>query len=311
MSKPFTLYWSSLETYENCPQKFLWGRGWGTIDLGAGPGKPKPPPAKRSAHDAFMGTVIAAVIERLYNDELWREPKTLVSRLQEITQKEFAFLQSRFYIDWSKAPPKEALLKDCLDAVTNYLRTMKFNKLIGPYAKSEVELVSYVDKYTPVGGRADLIVRRDDTGLMILDGKNSKTKGKYTNPDQLRWYALCFYLCYGEYPKSLGFIYFRYPHGFVPEGSTEAESGVDWVPYTKEDLTGIAERAIEVKKGMFKESFPAKPSPANCRFCDYETVCPERQATKVKRNPKPDALSDLTPDEGGFIQLGFGSTTKE
>ena len=96
-TKPFTLYWSSLETYEACPQKFLWGRGWPGIDLGAGLGKPKPVPAKRSEHDAYLGTVIAAVIERFYNDELWKDPLSLKSRLEDITQKEFAFLQPRFH----------------------------------------------------------------------------------------------------------------------------------------------------------------------------------------------------------------------
>ena len=68
----FTLYWSSLERYEQCPQKFLWYRGWGVIDVGGGPGNKKPKPKRSSEHHAVMGKVIQAVIEDLYNEEWWK-----------------------------------------------------------------------------------------------------------------------------------------------------------------------------------------------------------------------------------------------
>ena len=181
-----------------------------------------------------MGLVLAHAIEHLYNDELWRDPATLRQRLTDIVTREFTLSVSEKTIDWSKAPPKHEMLDICLSGTMGYLRTMKSNKLLGPYARSEVELIGWVDKYTPVAGRPDVIVRREDTGVTIIDGKNSLTPGKYTKPDQLRWYAMCFYLAYSAMPSRLGFVYFRYPEGTPPKDhpADKPWTGLVEVPFT-------------------------------------------------------------------------------
>jgi len=344
VSRRFTLYWSSLDMYEKCPQMFLWGRGWGAIDVGGGPGRKKPKPLKDSKHHALMGIVLAAVIEDFYNDELWKEPLGLRQRLEERTRKKFALQLARMYIDWRKAPPREEMFRICYDGAINFVkRTLKTHKLLGTYARSEVDLIGFVDKWNPIGGRADIIIRRPDTGVTILDGKNSKEHWNrsakqpkfYTDDDQLRWYALCFYLAYRQMPDRLGFCYFRYPHGYtwekeaaryreeINQGPThewkaqvaefyegrEPSEGVTWVDFTKEDLKGLAARAVEARKGMEKERFPATPNPPICRFCDYETECPQRQRQKEanrskRRGKKADPLLD---NASGLIRFGFGS----
>lgn len=276
MAREFTLYWSNLENYEKCPQKFLWGRGWGTIDVGGGPGRPKPKPVKESRHHAVMGMAIQKGVEMLYNNELWKTPAGLPERLVEIVERELRYEIDRSFIDWRVAPSKEEMLEVCRNGILGFLRTMKAHKLLGPYARAEVELLGWINKYTPVGGRADTILKRDDTGTTILDGKNSQKKGKYTDPDQLRWYALLYYLAYGVLPDRLGFIYYRFPHD--PE---RGEEGVEWVPCTKDDIKGLAQRAVEARKGMDKEKFHPTPSPSTCRFCEFETVCEARQAQKT------------------------------
>lgn len=286
----FTMYWSNLEAYEDCPQKFLWGRGWHDIDLGRGMGRGKERPVKSSEHHSLMGTVIQAVLERMYNDELWRDGANLKDRLRTLLDKEFTLNLNKAYIDWGRAdcPPQSELYSTCWDGVWGYVKTMKQHKLLGPYARAEVELPAKVDQYTPINGRADFIIRRDDVGVMILDGKNAKTKGKYTDPDQLRWYALCFWLAYDQMPSKLGFVYYRYPYGkpILAEDGTETgevETGVDWVPFTKDDLKGIAARAAAASKAMHFHKFDPKPSPDVCKFCDFETVCDARKATKRTR----------------------------
>jgi len=304
MSRSFTLYWSSLELYENCPQKFLWSKGWGTIDVGGGPGRKKPPPLKDSKHHAVMGIVIQRIVEKLYNDELWRTPQGLQARLIEMVEKEFEYEVSRSYIDWRAAPMKTEMLKVCREGVVGYLRTMKAQRFLGTYARAEVELLGWVNKYTPIGGRADLILRRDDSGVTILDGKNGQHKGKYTNPDQLRWYALCHYLAFGRLPDRLGFVYYRYPAGTPKEDGTE-ETGVDWVPVTRPDIEGLAKRAVDARRAMDKEKFDATPSPTGCKFCSYETVCAPRQAQKAANSrgrKKSKDGSDLELDDG-FAEL--------
>ena len=208
---------------------------------------------------------------------------------------------------------REEMFRIVNDGVKGFLRTFKAHKLIGPYAQSEVNYLGTLktrnkagNPYSiPVGGRMDFLIRRDsepNKGIIILDGKNGreywdrtkKVPITYTNPDQLRWYALCFYLFHKVMPDKLGFIYFRYPEGYdwaeeierykaeagdmtVTEDTRKSKRialahyegrdpapGVIWVPFTKEDLKGLAHRAKEARTSMDKELFEARPSPDNC-----------------------------------------------
>jgi len=334
----FTLYWSSMTTYENCPQSYLWSRGWGDIDCGGGPGRRKPRPVEKSEHHAIMGIVLANFWEWLYNDEEWKHPEGLLDRMLDKAQKDFGRLCLSKNIDWRLAPPRDEMWATIEAGIRGYLKTMKHHKLLGPYARSEVDLTCYVDKWTPIGGRADLIFRRSVDGkdqITILDGKNSrrykapKRKGvkphfmTYTDPDQLRWYALCFFLAYRRMPDRLGFVYFRYPYGMekldtegepipmvdetgMPMGENEIESGVDWVPFTRDDLKGIATRARDAMRGMNREKFPANPVPSQCKFCDYETVCPERIAQKTANRRNKKTSESFFDGQTGFVQFGMG-----
>ncbi len=305
MAKPFTLYWSSLALFEGCPQQFLWSKGWGTIDLGRGPGRGKQRPVKKSEHHAVLGTVIQYVIERFYNDELWRTlpPQQLRDTLLDIAEQSLKLEIARRFVDWRLAPPMEELRQIIRDGVMGYMRTLKAHMLLGPYARAEVEMLGYVDQDTPIGGRADMIIRRDDTGVTILDGKNSKRykDGKngyatYTDPDQLRWYALLYYMDKQVLPDRLAFVYFRYPAGMPildEEGQPtgETETGVTWVPCTLEDVKGLAQRAVKARQAMEKELFEATPHWKQCKFCDFETICQQRQDQKESnRRPSKDPL---------------------
>lgn len=305
MNENSTIYWSSFTAYETCPQKFLWSRGWDGIDCGGGPGKPKPLPDDQGPrHHAVMGTVIQYAIERMYNDELYKDPENLPKSLLELVDREWVRQESdpRNRMDYSRTElTRSEMLQHCRDAVLNYLKTMKANKLLGPYAKAEVGLVGWVDQYTRVGGYADVIIRREDTGLTILDGKNAKRKE--SDPDQLRWYALLFKLSYKQAPNRLGFVYYRYP-----ANEEFGEFGIDWVPFTDGDLEGLAQRIVQARLAMRKGKFDPTPNPPSCKFCDYETVCAARQAQRefnaAKRRPKtpeapkepdnPDGFGDMT-----------------
>ena len=282
MNGQSTLYWSHLKTYETCPQQLLWSKGWDSIDCGHGLGNPKPRPAETSRHHALMGIAIQYAVERMYNDELYREPYKLSQVLLELVEREWERLeaQPRNPIDYVEAKMSRAdMLQICRDGVVGYLQTMKEHKFLGPYSRAEVNLLGWVDKWNPVGGRADMIIRRDDTGITILDGKNTKHKMKYTDPDQLRWYALLFRLAYRVMPDRLGYVWYRFPYG-------ESESGVEWVEFNEDDIKALAHRALEAKRLMRKEKFEANPVASHCKFCPYESSCEERQATK-KRRAKP------------------------
>jgi len=337
MAREFTLYWSSLDKFEKCPQNFLWSKGWGVIDVGGGPGKKKPKPYEKSMHHAIMGIVIQAAIERFYNDELWKllTKDQLRERLLDLCEQNLKLELARHYIDWRQSDTREEMDEIIKAGVMGYMRTLKHQRLLGPYSKAELDMVAYVNQYTPIGGRADLILRRDDgdilPGITIIDGKNSRrykdTKSPtgwktYTDPDQLRWYALCFYLCYNEMPDHLGFVYYRYPYGATvldmdgkpvldDDGNETKETGVDWVEYTKEDLKGLGQRAVDARKAMDKEKFDANPNPQGCRFCDFESVCPERQAQKDKNRRRPRNTDDMLDGVQGFQLLNMGGSTSE
>lgn len=307
MSKKFTLYWSNLKNYQECPRKFLWYRGWEDIDLGAGPGNSKPKPEEFSKHDSLMGIVIQKVIELMYNNELWKNPSTLRSTLESLTKKHFELELADSYIDWKRAPAKVDMFRTCLDGVFGYLSTFKYHKLVGSYARAEKDLYAYINDYVPIGGRVDLIVKREDTGVTIVDGKNSKHKAKYLDPDQLRWYALCFYLCYGKIPDRLGWVYYRFPYGMEIPGLEEKETGVEWVEFCLEDLKGLANRALGIRKDMDKRKFEATPSPGTCRFCEYQSICQERieqkELNKKKRTKKEKPLPKTESTGFGFEEF--------
>jgi hypothetical protein len=252
-----------------------------------------------------MGIVIQAVLEDLYNQHLWKHHHGLQDRLTQLTREKLSATCAKSYIDWHQAPSYEEMEAVCVSGVLGYLRTMKSHRLLGQYARSEVDLFGHVASWLPVGGRADFVIRREDTGITLLDGKNSETKMKYVDPDQLRWYALCFALSYHRLPQRLGFVWYRYP--FDEE---VGEQGLDWIDFTKRDLAELIERAKKVRRGQEAERFDARPAYKVCRFCDYESVCPERQQAKAenaarrkRENPELYVSGD---DPTGIVEFGFG-----
>lgn len=319
MNRPFTLYYSSWADWEACGQLFLWKHGFSSIDCGGGPGRKKPKPLRKSEHHMVMGISIQAAIEAFYGG-LWNllEPAVLKDRLLELAEESFKIEIAKKYIDWRVAPTQDELRQTIKDGVLGYLRTLKAHRLLGSWNKAEMDLVGYINQYNPVGGRPDVIIRRDDDpckGITIIDGKNGKRykDGKgglmtFTDPDQLRWYAMMFYICYKTLPDRLGFCYYRYPYGdpvLDAEGKPtgEIEPGVDWIPCTKDDIKGLAHRAVEVRKAMDKELFDASPDPKKCRLCDYETVCPQRQAQKSANRRNPKNTDDVLDGVTGFTEL--------
>jgi hypothetical protein len=314
MNKGTTLYWSTLKMWEECPQKFVWSKGWDRYDCGYGPGERKPKPEQRSRHHAVFGIVIQQAIEDMYNLELYRDPKTLTSRMLEIGQKEFdrQIDKPKNNISYSEARMTRAEMWElCADGITGFVQTMKAHRFLGPYAKAEVDLVGWIDKWNPIGGRADTIIKRSDTGVTIIDGKNTKYKMKYTDPDQLRWYALLYKLLYKELPDRLAYVWYRFPTGHVTtdkEGTEITETGVEWVEFDEGDLQGLAQRALEAKEGMETEQFDPTPSPKVCNFCDFLTVCDarrEQKATNSAKRGKKSRLEEITNAVGGFADLSL------
>lgn len=306
MAREIELYWSTFDRYENCPRSYLWTYGDPNYDLGDGPGKPKPGAKKTSDHHRMMGHAIQKAIEKLYNEELWRQEEVRVNKdllrrqLVEIAEEKLRYLYATGYVD-GKAPSFQELLDIVTKGVEGYLVTMKAQKLLGSYSKAEVLVGGHLDKYTPIAGRVDVIIRRKDTGVTLLDGKNSAHRDKYTNPDQLLWYALGFRLAWGVVPDRLGFVYYRFPYGTPRENFEEPDPGVEWIPFTEDDLKELGKRARDVQKGIFYKKFDPNPKPAYYRWCPYEEACPERVEQRRLNSEKRRKKKDLFADQEGYV----------
>lgn len=298
------LYWTAISRYEGCPQSYLWYYGHPKLDLGRGLGKGKPLP-KVSATDRILGSVLAEVVEYIYSQKLWTEPKELrfrarqkaVSALEDLLTKSRSG-DPRYYID-----PKQSISEDQMASVVrtgtdNFVNLMKSGRLIGPYAESELDIHARIGKYLEIGGKPDLVIRDTEGNVYIYDGKNAKTPGKYEDPDQLRWYALVVYLAYGIMPKGLKFFYFRYPPGDPPKGADPSTwDGFQEVSCTKEDLERLALRAQATSKSIWKMSFPATPTPKVCDWCDFQTICPDRLEQKAENSSKRKPRVKSQPQE--------------
>ncbi len=296
------LYWSPLEYYVNCPQHYLWRYGWYNIDLGLGLGVPKAKPLLESREHSIMGTALQYGIERLYNDKLYLDPTTLLEKMYQFADAELSKQIVKQYVDWSTGVTKEEMRQTVREGLLGYIKTMRHNKLLGEYAQCEVDLVGWLTPEIALGGKADLVLHRQSE-VMILDGKNSMTRGKYTNPDQLRWYGLVHYLQHGKIPDKLAFIYYRFPAGTLEDG--KVLTGLDDVSVTKDDLSRLSDMVLNARKGMLAGEWHATPKPPNCKLCPYETVCDERQQQKLensaKRKRKP--VSEIV---GGVMDISFG-----
>ena len=286
------IYWSHIKMIKDCPQRYLWTKGHPNHDLGNGYGKRKslPPEEERSSeHHMLMGSVLSKVVELVYNDELWKDPTNLMKRVVDIAQNEFRVLETEHYCLWNYMTRAEAE-NVCIEGAKNFIRIMKENKLIGQWSRSEVRMTPKLNDKINVSGIADLIYRDKNNVIHILDGKNAMTPNKYEDPDQLRWYALAFYLQYGIAPKRLGFFYFRYPPKNPPKNHEDTWNGMVEVSISKEDFKRLSKEAINISNIIDKGDFEAKPKAKHCQFCPYESACKERQDQKElnrsKRKPK-------------------------
>lgn len=308
------IYWSHIKMMRACPQQYLWHKGHPDHDLGAGFGKRKPLPdeAKDSEHHQLMGSVLSKVVEYVYNEELYLDPKTLSEKVQEIARREFVFEEQRHHVIWSYMTRDDAI-ETCVSGARNFVELMRDHRFLGPYAKSEVKMTPSMNNDFNVSGIVDLIYRDDEGRIHILDGKNASTPMKYEDEDQLRWYALSFRLMTGVTPHRLGFFYFRYPRSNPPEKHC-ADKDAEWtgfveVSITEEDIRRLGKEAIETNRAIERGVFEPNPVPKHCTWCKFENICEERQAQKRRNSAKRGLGKTKTPDpcadKGGFVDLNM------
>jgi hypothetical protein len=253
---------------------------------------------------SLYGTSVGVLFEQFYEERIWKSKgaqEELLSRAEKTVDQVIKdqLTPSKYrpagVLKWKGDGPdqdptamyesREELLADVRDAVVRGLKIIRFYRLLGAYARAEVRLDQIIRGHK-IGGRADFILYRTKPHLdwVILDGKGSKHRSRYSDPRQLMWYGALYLLKYGEIPDRLGFLYWRY----------DPPETIDWMEFSEESLLEFSGevmktvRKIDLAKRrmpkdnpvmaleMAKKLFPAKPSRSACRFCPYATEkhCP-------------------------------------
>lgn len=304
MSTPrreFWLSYSSFKLYNECPKHYRL-RKIDKVD----------PPVPDSKHNAIVGSVVGRVYEDFYNLEIWRKGAKTSEALLELVPKYFYEYLDAEYVDWDsvKNPyTRQDILDKCEEMVPKVLTGIKEHGLLGPYARSEVKLRAHLTKNFFMFGRADFLIRKSDGTILLLDGKASKHREKYVDPDQLYFYALAFKIVHGRLPDRVGFFYLDF--------ADQGDVAMDWLEITPEELAAFKTKVLDTFTAIQRKHFQATPSSTACRYCEYATMCEERQAILAKKRAKRrwakiEKGIEVVPEiKGASASVGFGGKVIE
>jgi len=286
MSKPIRLSYSSLKQYESCPRQYNWQR----IER-------RKRPQVESKHNAMLGTVIQATFEHFYKNEIWRMGADTSEYLKDASLNYLEKFLAENHVDWDDPScrfSKVDVIDDLYRMVPATVQTIKRERLLGPYAQSEIPIELHLGSDV-LQGNLDFVIRTVDDKVWIFDGKATKHREARVDPDQLYFYALLFYLRWQYMPDRLGFLYYWY--------ADQPEKAMDWIPVDVERVFAMKDRAVKALAAMRRNEWQPIPTPTNCKYCPWEISCTERQAQKTtnsaKRKKSTPALP--TPDADGVI----------
>lgn len=209
-------------------------------------------PTPENKVNSLYGSVIGTIFELFYVDRVYLQQGVqgiLEARLDAVLDDVVARESKNGAVLWddpkSNYKSREALRKDVLKSIPRGIGIIRHHRLVGQPADAEVKLDSMIDGHM-IGGRADFIMRRVNPcgDLVILDGKGSRHRDKYVDPQQLWWYAMLYREQHKHTPDKLGFVFWR----------QEPETSLDWVPFSPKSLDDLLAgvlsdvRAIEANK---------------------------------------------------------------
>jgi DNA helicase-2/ATP-dependent DNA helicase PcrA len=236
---------SSLQAYEDCPLKYKFQ------NVLMVPTEPK----------SFfgLGSVVHKVIETLSEDELkgirptreramamleqfW-SPVGYESRKHELEDKQKAGTLLEIYLAWHFMNPNSLIAVEEKFVFTFKDRTMK----------------GYIDR----------LEQNPEGQYVVIDFKSGAkpstlTKKAVKEHIQLNLYCLAVRQRFGEMPKRASLFYLK------------DNKLVDYYP-DEESIAAFKEKLSGMIDGVCAEEFPATPSYAACRFCDFKPLCGEQE----------------------------------
>lgn len=222
----------------------------------------------RDPRHAMLGSALGKLFEWFYNDKIWadQDPVGRLLRLVDLAM-DHTFHHEKFdpecdpgYVEFMRSK-----LREVVPAVDGVIRK---HKLLTPYSRSEVDMTidfrSKSGTVVRIGGRADFI-HGTANDVWIVDGKASKYREKYADPEQLIWYATQHYLKYHVAPSRIGFLFYLFP-----------DDPLQWISYDSDAVRKSVDLTMDVVDKITGAKFDPKPSKL-CKGCDYKELCPEGQ----------------------------------
>lgn len=250
---------------------------------------------------SIYGTVVGRLFEVFYRDALWKAHGACAALLSQAETTVDAVLKEEQspgrnraagIIVWREGlyASREDLVADVRAAIPRGLATIKAHRLLGKDAKAEMKLDSDVAGHR-IAGRADFVMTRaaPDGDLVIIDGKGSRKRDRYTDEVQLQWYAMLYREKCGRLPDRTAFVYWHFDppsnvdwrcNCSVTEIDELKAKVVKFMDVLEADSKRVAGKALPV----VRERFAPSASLGNCRFCSYATreICPEGFAVMAK-----------------------------
>lgn len=220
--------------------------------------------------NSLFGSMIGKIFEWFYEKSLWSHSdptseciKLIPDSIKLICKKE------KFNIDENYQFVSE-LRSKLHELIPHGVESIRKHQLLSKNSKTEVDLTSVnrskeFNLSVKIGGRPDFIHTNDNKNFWIIDGKASKYRDQYVDPQQLIWYAVQFYLKYGIAPTRLGFLFWSFP-----------DDPITWIEFDEDSLRKNHRATFVVAGNILNGNFPTKPS-KECKLCAYKDICPEGQ----------------------------------
>jgi hypothetical protein len=247
-----SISYSARKLYQTCPKQY-WYR---YINKDKTKGDPR---------DTLFGTIIGKIFEHFYNDKLWSKPDPVQSCLSLVNDVKTESFIAENYVKGTDYGWERDLNDKLNTFIPKGIETIKKNALLKPYATAEMDLTTvYRNDDSPtirMIGRADFVIGDTRDNVWILDGKASKHRDLYVDPEQLIWYATCHYMRFRVAPRRLGFVFWSFP-----------DDPLSWVELTSDKMRGCIQETKRIALKILDNEFAPKTSKA-CGLCVYKNKC--------------------------------------
>lgn len=252
--------------------------------------------------EAFMGSMVHEVLEKIYKDKTMGKENTLEKLLayyDEVWDKNYddkiQIVKKEYTADDYRAVGRQALV----DYFNRYHpfndgKTLGLEKMISIDLKGDnrYRLVGYVDRITI----------KDDGRYEIHDYKTSNsmpTQDKIDNDSQLALYQLAIEQMWPD-AKEIDLIwhYLRFDKELVSKRNREDIEKLK---------TTLIKKIDEVEKSVEEKKFEPIES-ALCNWCDYQALCPKRKhLVKVEGLP----VNELLKEDGVTLVNKYAKAKNE